>query len=35
MTPDGFFELQLDTDDANGFLLRQDDFVEIDLEKKL
>ena len=29
VTPDGFFELQLDTDDANGFLLRQDDFVEI------
>ena len=35
VTPDGFFELHLDTDDANGFLLRQDDFVEIDLEKKL
>ena len=35
VTPDGFFELHLDTEDANGFLLRQDDFVEIDLEKKL
>ena len=31
---DGYLEIHLDTDDANGFLLKQNDTVEIKFKKK-
>lgn len=34
VTDKAYFELHLDTDDANGFLLKQDDIVEIRLKKE-